>query len=346
MDDETLTDSVVNGHSWWILPESIGTEMQQDISLWKNQDQNENQQIHEIEVLQTLRSAAEGFFKLGKEKIQAQDIVASAQRRNPVKVAESLWKTLAKWYISMLEDKAVDLISDLADFHSQRVDPREVTVSASFFLKILQEHALKKSPFLRHYLITLQYSKEKVLSQGTGPAVGILLEPDLIESFCKKGDVVAQTEKTIETLRAKYLPILQEVFDMRVARLEMTVYIDLILRALFGKPWPANLVPPMSMAVGKPGLTDAKILSLGIHWAKVVDASHPGTSFAKRAGLEPVADLKEDPEDSQVVDLGSLRELKQSGSDAPDPVALAEFKRDDAVTVTKNDLAPGAQGQP
>ena len=236
MDDETLADVAVNGHSWWILPESIGTEMQQDISLWKNQDQNENQQIHEIEVLQTLRSAAEGFFKLGKEKIQAQDIVASAQRRNPVKVAESLWKTLAKWYISMLEDKEVDLIIDLADFHSQKVDPREVTVSASFFLKILQEPALKKSPFLRHYLITLQYSKEKVLSQGTGPAVGALLEQDLIESFCKKGDVVAQTEKTIETLRAKYLPILQEVFDMRVARLEMTVYIDLILRALFGKP--------------------------------------------------------------------------------------------------------------
>ena len=96
MDDETLMDVAVNGHSWWVLPESIGSDMQQDISLWKNQDQNENQQIHEIEVLQTLRSAAEGFFKLGKEKIQAQDIVASAQRRNPVKVAESLWKTLAK----------------------------------------------------------------------------------------------------------------------------------------------------------------------------------------------------------------------------------------------------------
>ena len=51
-------------------------------------------------------------------------------------------------------------------------------------------------------------------------------------------------------------------------------------------------------------MTDAKIL-------------RPGTSFAKRAGLEPAADEKEHPEDSQVVDLGSLRELKQSGSDAP-----------------------------
>ena len=112
----------------------------------------------------------------------------------------------------------------------------------------------------------------------------------------------------------------------------MNVYIDLLIRALFAKPWPEDLVPPMSLPVGQPGLTDAKILSLGIHWAKVVDASHPGTSFAKRAGLEPVSDEAEDPEDSQVVDLGSLRELKQSGSDAPDPKALVELKRGDAVS--------------
>ena len=335
MDDETLTDVVVNGHSWWVLPESIGSDMQQDISLWKNQDQNENQQIHEIEVLQTLRNAAEGFLKLGKEQILAQDIIAAAQRRHPVKVADHLWKTLAKWYISILEDKAVDLISDLADFHSQRVDPRELTVSASFFFKILQEPALKKCPLLRHYLITSQYSKDKVMTQSTGPALGILLEHDLIESFCKKGDVVTQTQKTIETLRAKYLPILQEVFDLRVARLEMTVYIDLILRALFGKPWPLNMVPPVSMAVGNPGLTEAKILNLGIHWAQVVEATHPGTSFAKLAGLEPASTEPEDPDDSQVVDLGSLRELKASGSDAPEPKAPAGFKRGDAVTVVK-----------
>ena len=89
------------------------------------------------------------------------------------------------------------------------------------------------------------------------------------------------------------------------------------------------------MAVGKPGLTDAKILSLGIHWAKVVEATHPGTSFAKLAGLEPASTEAEDPEDSQVVDLGSLRELKASGSDAPEPKAPAGFKRGDAVTVTQ-----------
>ena len=55
-----------------------------------------------------------------------------------------------KWYISFLEDKEVDLIIDLADFHSQKVDPREVIVSASFFGKLPQEPAFKHCPLLRH----------------------------------------------------------------------------------------------------------------------------------------------------------------------------------------------------
>ena len=94
-------------------------------------------------------------------------------------------------------------------------------------------------------------------------------------------------------------------------------------------------MPPVSLPVGKPGLTDAKILSLGIHWARVVEASHPGTSFAKSAGLEPASTEVEDPDDSHVVDLGGLRELKPSGSNASEPKDLAEFKRGDAVTVAK-----------
>ena len=60
-----------------------------------------------------------------------------------------------------------------------------------------------------------------------------------------------------------------------------------------------------------------------------------GSLFATSAGLEPASTEAEDPEDSQVVDLGILRELKQSGSDANEPEALAEFKRGDAVAVTK-----------
>jgi hypothetical protein len=45
-----LKDLVDSGHKWWILPEDTPLEAQIQVSLWRNQDQNENQAVHEIEV--------------------------------------------------------------------------------------------------------------------------------------------------------------------------------------------------------------------------------------------------------------------------------------------------------
>ena len=70
-----------------------------------------------------------------------------------------------------------------------------------------------------------------------------------------------------------------------------------------------------------------------ITWAKNLVSKHPGISFAAAAKLEPdeEPDKKEDPEDSQPVDL---RTLKATPSAPSEPDAPATFKRGDAVTVT------------
>ena len=198
MGDEVLADTVTNGHSWWILPESLPTDMQTDISFWKNQDQNENQQVHEIEVLQTLRNVAEGFLKSGMKSVLPADLMAGAKRKNPAPVSDKLWKTLARYYLSYLHDKEADMIEDLADYHSEKVDPREVTVGEGFFAMMMQG-AFKGCPCLRHYLVATQYSKEKVLHQSTGPAIGHILDSELVTSFAKNADVVAETEKHSRT---------------------------------------------------------------------------------------------------------------------------------------------------
>ena len=83
IDDPALSDVVQNGHRWWIS-EEVSTEDQVDISLWRNQDQSENQSIHEIEILQTITSTAEDMSK-SKGKVTLGDLVARAQRRNPAK---------------------------------------------------------------------------------------------------------------------------------------------------------------------------------------------------------------------------------------------------------------------
>ena len=81
LDLQNLKEVVLDGHRWWILPETVDKERQIDISLWRNQDQNENQQAHELEVLLTIKVAAEAFLKQGKSKVILGDLVAAAQKK-------------------------------------------------------------------------------------------------------------------------------------------------------------------------------------------------------------------------------------------------------------------------
>ena len=147
--------------------------------------------------------------------------------------------------------------------------------------------------------------------------------------MCKKPDQINQLEKTIRDLKRQYLPILEKALGTRVARLEITVYLDLIIRCVFCKPWPA-VEPRVTLPVGK--FSDEKIKALGLHWAKVVDLKHPTLGFAEAAGLQ--ADVKEDPTIQQEVGLENLRSLGRHGSDGPEP-ECTKFKRGDEVTMDR-----------
>ena len=329
MTNLTLKDVVLNGHKWWVLKESVAIDRQVDISVWRNSDQNQNNGTHELEVLQTIKYAAEGFLKSGKGKVPLGDLVASAAKRNPAKIPPHSWLSLAKYYIGFLENGTVDLVEDLHEFHSENVDPKTLCVPISFFQTLASEEALKKCPQVRHYLAATQYTVEKTRASGNGPDISVFLEAAQLTSFCKKPDQVNELEKTIRDLKSKYLPILEKHLGDRVGRLEMTTYIILIIRCLFAKPWPV-LEPKMTLPVGK--FDQAKIKSLGTHWAKVVDLRHPSLGFAELAGLQE--QVKEDPEILQDVDLENLRTLKKNPSGGPDPDA-PKYKRGDEVTVIR-----------
>jgi hypothetical protein len=330
MEHGTLKEVAQNGHRWWVLPESLAQEKQTDISLWRNQDQNENQAVHELEILQTIKHAAEGFLAKGTGHVSLGDLVSASQKRNPAKISPVSWMTLAKLYTGFLENGVADLVDDLMEYHSEHVDPRELTVSLKFFSAVSGEEAFKSCPQIRHYLITSQYTSEKVTASSSGPSVSQFLEITQIASFAKKRDQVNQLETTIRDLKAKYLPLLSASLGPRVARLEITEYMDLILRSLFGKPWPEKMEPKVTLPVGK--FSEEKVKALGIHWAKVVDLKHKSCGFAAAAGLQP---LEEEQEGNSVfVDLENLRALKRDPSGGPDPQG-PQFKRGDAVTVIR-----------
>jgi hypothetical protein len=78
----TLADVVESGHRWWILPEDTPVEDQIAVSQWRNQDQNENQAIHEIEVLRAVMAVCSNMAAV-KSSMSLGDIVAHASRRTP-----------------------------------------------------------------------------------------------------------------------------------------------------------------------------------------------------------------------------------------------------------------------
>ena len=93
-DSPALRDAVLNGHKWWILPESLATELKTDISLWRNADQNENQGTHEIELLQTVISTAADMQK-SERKVVLGDLVAKAGKRSPAKIMPHTLQVIA-----------------------------------------------------------------------------------------------------------------------------------------------------------------------------------------------------------------------------------------------------------
>ena len=90
----SLKEVATSGHTWWILPEDTDKAAQVDISLWRNQDQNENQGTNEIELLQSLRHAAVFHLDKGEEKVKKADLVATASRKNPTKIGPGIKRSI------------------------------------------------------------------------------------------------------------------------------------------------------------------------------------------------------------------------------------------------------------
>ena len=138
-----LKEVALNGHRWIILPETVDKNYQIDISLWRNQDQNENHAINEVEILQTISVVSKDLVQRGRTQVNAGDLAVMAQRRNPAKVGWTSWDTLTKYYCSFVKDGLADLVDDLIDFHAECVNPRELMVSLRMYAHMTTEEAFK-----------------------------------------------------------------------------------------------------------------------------------------------------------------------------------------------------------
>ena len=327
-DDPDLREVVTNGHKWWILPETVHKEKQVDISLWRNQDQNENQATHEIEILQTIVASAQEF---GGKKIIMGDLVSKAQRRNPAKISPQVLLTLCKYFTQFLEEGEGHYVQELVDFHSSTVNPNELVVSNAFYQSLTSSPELQNKGPVRHYLLLTQYTDEKALATAAGPAKSNFLEPTVLTSLLKKTDKLKVLDQELRSLRENLLKLLEDLSSEKQARLDLAVLMDLVIRCLFPKAWSAACPFKVPESTGK--FSVEKIKALAGHWAKWIEKSYPESDFCKKSGLILVE--AEDAEDMNVeVDLQDMRTLKKNPSE-PSADGVHKFSRGDQVTVIR-----------
>ena len=157
----SLHDIVHHGHRWWVLPESTSHASQVEVSLWRNQDQHENQGAHEIEILRGIMSTCE-HMAITRSKLLLGDIIAKAQQRTPVRLGDRVLTGLTKYLTRYLEGDGQHLMEELFQFHSAVVNPREVQVPVAFFEVLGKEPAFKDMPLFRHYVVLSNYTNEKL----------------------------------------------------------------------------------------------------------------------------------------------------------------------------------------
>ena len=328
----SLEDAVKNGHRWWILPETLEQKDFVDISHWRNQYQNENQGVHEIEVLQTVISTAEEMASKSLTSSTKADLVARASRRNPAKMGHQSLSTLTTYYNQFLKSGDVHLVKELVDFHAERINPAELVISNVFFESLVNEEALNEAQVLKHYLVLTQYTNEKTRDQAGRPSTSMFIEPSNLVTLVRKDKQVVQVEKKLRELRDQLLPILEQQLSAKQARIELADYMILIIRCLLAKPWPADN-QGIKMGKTRTGqFSVEKIKNLGVLWAKRVDQDFPELSLGLKADL--LEEEEEEAEAEEVMDLGQIRSLKRRESESKEP-SCKNFKRGDQVTVVR-----------
>ena len=80
-DNKSLKEVALDGHKWWALPEHVGSDKQIDISMWRNQDHNENQSTNEIDIMRSITHSAKKLLEGGQGKVSLGDLVSAAQRK-------------------------------------------------------------------------------------------------------------------------------------------------------------------------------------------------------------------------------------------------------------------------
>lgn len=324
----SLHEVVHRGHKWWILPEDTPLEQQIEVSLWRNMDQNENQAIHEIEVLRNIIQTCTEMATT-RSTLPIGDIVYHALRRSPAKVSDIAIENLAKFYLLYVAENQGYLARELQEFHAARVNPRDLIVPAAFFKLLALE--FKGVPLVRHYLVLTQYTRDGARCSAGQPDCAGFLDKQTLVNLSKKTDLTRTLEDRFRDTRKKYLPILERQLTEPLAKQELADLGIVWIRCLMSKPLAAEWAKGTSTGKFAEGKAEELLSMWGLH----VDRKYPDIGFLRESGISQPSRAAASGS-SEMLELVDLKTLAQdSVEDQGAASSSGTIRPGDRVTVVR-----------
>ena len=114
------------------------------------------------------------------------DLVAKAVRWTPAKVSSGTTPAMCKYFAQLLASGYLDLLQELVDFHSVKVNPRNLVVPTAFFGHLVNDEVLSTTPHPQALYRPAQYTDEKTRAQASGTSYAQCLEHSSLMPLVEK----------------------------------------------------------------------------------------------------------------------------------------------------------------
>ena len=181
----SLAEAASLGHHWVVLPEDLSESLRKDVSVWRNQDQNENQALTDGELIRMAKVAVEKYLENASPGqalvVPLAAITTAACLGTPLKMNQAVMGSFCKFVCQMATERQMPLVNEFLQFWTSCVDPKEIAIPHTFFDAMQKCKALLKHPKLRLHMSMAMYCKEG-LTLETRPspdAAGLLSGKDM-----------------------------------------------------------------------------------------------------------------------------------------------------------------------
>ena len=122
-----------------VLREDLPDAAKQEISGWRNSDQNTSQAYHEFEMANDIIVAAKAQ-RLKSPTVDLAVVSAVVMGKAPVPVTQGQVSAVARFLLQYIRENVASLVTELCNAHAHLVDPQELSVPGTIF------DALSKDP--------------------------------------------------------------------------------------------------------------------------------------------------------------------------------------------------------